>query len=235
MRKALITGASRGLGHALALALAERGWSVLMTARSEEALEAVRLEAAARGGSAPIRAIAGDVSAAAHRARLAAAVEAQGGLDLVINNAGILGPSPRPKLLDLASADLEQICRVNAFAAIALVQALRPHLPAGACIVNVSSDAAPDCFEGWGGYGASKALLDHLSGTLAVEHPEWRVYWVDPGEMRTRLYEESFPGDNLDYLHPPEVSVPGFLELIDSGKPSGRYFAQDRDALYPSF
>lgn len=232
MRRALVTGASRGLGRALAGALAARGYSLLLTARSADDLEAVR-EAIVQ--DAPLRVIPGDVADAAHRARLAAAVEAQGGLDLLINNAGTLGPSPRPQLLDLAPEELERVCRVNAFSAIALVQALRRHLGAGARIVNVSSDAAPECFEGWGGYGASKALLDHLSGTLAIENPQWRVYWVDPGEMRTRLYEESFPGDNLDYLHPPEASVPGFLELIDSEKPSGRYFAQDRAALYPSF
>lgn len=232
MRRALVTGASRGLGRALAAALAARGYSLLLTARSVEDLEEVRMAIAQ---DAPLRVIPGDVADAAHRARLAAAVEAQGGLDLLINNAGTLGPSPRPQLLDLAPEELERVCRVNAFSAIALVQALRHHLPAGARIVNVSSDAAPECFEGWGGYGASKALLDHLSGTLALENPQWRVYWVDPGDMRTRLYEESFPGDNLDYLHPPEVSVPGFLDLIDSDKPSGRYFAQDREALYPSF
>ncbi len=232
MPNALITGASRGLGRALAAALAERGWSLLLTARGAQDLakthESIR-------HLAPVETIAGDVADPAHRVHLAEAAARMGGIDLLINNAAVLGPSPRPTLLDLRGPELEEICRVNAFAPIAMVQALRNLLPPGACIVNVSSDAAPDCHEGWGGYGASKALLDHLSGTLAVENPQWRVYWVDPGDMRTQLYEESFPGENLDYLHPPEASVPGFLELIGGKKPSGRYFAQDREALYPSF
>jgi Short-chain dehydrogenases of various substrate specificities len=232
MRTALITGASRGLGRSLAAALAERGWSLLLTARNAQDLEATR---EALKHLAPITAIAGDVSDPAHRARLAEEVRAWGRLDLLVNNAAVLGPSPRPSLLELSPEELERICRVNAVAPIAMVQALHEFLPPGACIVNLSSDAAPECFEGWGGYGASKAMLDHLSGTLALENPQWRVYWVDPGEMRTRLYEESFPGDNLDYLHPPEVSVPRFLELIQGKSPSGRYFAQDREALYPSF
>ncbi len=232
MRTALITGASRGLGRALAEALAERGWTLLLTARNADDLDETR---AALEPLAPVAAIAGDVADPRHRARLADAARDLGGIDALINNAGVLGPSPRPSLLDLSADELERICRVNAVAPIAMAQALRDLLPAGACIVNVSSDAAPECFEGWGGYGASKAMLDHLSGTLALENPQWRVYWVDPGEMRTRLYEESFPGDNLDYLHPPEVSVPRFLELIQGNEPSGRYFAQDREALYPDF
>lgn len=232
MRTALITGASRGLGRALAAALAERGYRLILTARNAADLDATR---EALKHLSEVAAIAGDVADPRHRARLADIVRDLGGLDLLINNAGVLGPSPRPMLLDLPPEELERICRVNAVAPIAMVQALRDLLPAGACIVNLSSDAAPECFEGWGGYGASKAMLDHLSGTLALENPQWRVYWVDPGDMRTRLYEESFPGDNLDYLHPPEVSVPRFLELIQGNEPSGRYFAQDRDALYPSF
>lgn len=232
MRTALITGASRGLGRALAQALAERDWTLILTARNATDL------ALTRDALAPltrVAAIAGDVTDPRHRARLADAARDLGGLDLLINNAAVLGPSPRPALLDLDPDALEQICRVNAVAPLAMVQALRDLLPEGACIVNISSDAAPDSYEGWGGYGASKAMLDHLSGTLALENPQWRVYWVDPGEMRTRLYEESYPGDNLDYLHPPEVSVPRFLELIEGQSPSGRYFAQDREALYPSF
>jgi NAD(P)-dependent dehydrogenase (short-subunit alcohol dehydrogenase family) len=232
MRTALITGASRGLGRALAAALAERGYRLILTARNAADLDATR---EALKHLSEVAAIAGDVADPRHRARLADVVRDLGGLDLLINNAGVLGPSPRPMLLDLPPEELERICRVNAVAPIAMVQALRDLLPAGACIVNLSSDAAPECFEGWGGYGASKAMLDHLSGTLALENPQWRVYWIDPGDMRTRLYEESFPGDNLDYLHPPEVSVPRFLELIQGNEPSGRYFAQDRDALYPSF
>ena len=232
MPNALITGASRGLGRALATAMAERGWALILTSRSADDLEAVR---EALQPLAPVAAIAGDVTDPRHRARLADAARDLGGLDLLINNAAVLGPSPRPALLDLDPDALEQICRVNAVAPLAMVQALRDLLPEGACIVNISSDAAPDSYEGWGGYGASKAMLDHLSGTLALENPQWRVYWVDPGEMRTRLYEESYPGDNLDYLHPPEVSVPRFLELIEGQSPSGRYFAQDREALYPSF
>lgn len=230
-RTALITGASRGLGSALAQALALQGWALLLTARGAAGLEAVRHELSAL---TTVVAIAGDVAEPAHRALLAEAVRAMGGLDVLLNNAAVLGPSPRPLLLDYPIDELERVCRINAVAPIALVQALRDGLRPGACIINVSSDAAPDCYEGWGGYGASKALLDHFSGTLALENPQWRVYWVDPGEMRTQLFEESCPGENLNYLHPPEVSVPAFIELIDSQKPSGRYFAQDAAVLYPS-
>ncbi|HEY9900372.1 MAG TPA: SDR family oxidoreductase [Pantanalinema sp.] len=231
-RLALITGASRGLGRALCCALAAEGWALILTARGAEALQGVCDELAEKTW---VQGIPGDVSDPLHRARLAEAARARGGLDLLVNNAAILGPSPRPRLLDFPLDDLERVCRVNALAPLAMVQAMKDLLVPGACVINVSSDAAPESFEGWGGYGASKAMLDHLSGTLALENPQWRVYWVDPGEMRTRLFEESCPGENLNYLHPPEVSVPAFLDLIEGSKPSGRYFAQDAAVLYPGF
>ncbi|MBO9539531.1 SDR family oxidoreductase [bacterium] len=230
-RIALITGASRGLGRALSHALAAKGWVLVLTARGAEALQEVCDDLADKTW---VQGIPGDVADPLHRARLAEAVRSLGGLDLLVNNAAILGPSPRPQLLDFPLDELERVCRINALAPLAMVQDLRDLLRPGACVVNVSSDAAPDCYEGWGGYGASKAMLDHLSGTLALENPQWRIYWVDPGEMRTQLFQESCPGENLNYLHPPEVSVPAFLDLIEGHKPSGRYFAQDAEALYPS-
>ncbi len=232
MRYALITGASRGLGRALAMALAERGWGLWLTARNAEDLARVRDELRE---TTWVEAIAGDVSDPGHRARLAGAVAEVGELDALVNNAAILGASPRPLLLDHPLDDLVRIMQINALAPLALVQALRDALPAGACILNVSSDAAVDCYPEWGGYGASKAMLDHLTGTLALENPQWRVYWVDPGEMRTQLYQESRPGENLDYLYPPEISLPVFLDLLHGDQPSGRYFAQDSAVLYPAF
>lgn len=228
---ALITGASRGLGRALAEALARKGWALVLTARGADAL---RDTADALSELTTVVAIPGDVADPGHRAVLAAACAGAGRVELVVNNAAVLGPSPRPLLMDYPIDELERVCRVNAVAPIALVQALQDQLGPGSCVINVSSDAAPESYEGWGGYGASKAMLDHLSGTLAVENPQWRVYWVDPGEMRTQLFQESAPGENLNYLHPPDVSVPVFLDLIESQKPSGRYFAQDAAELYPS-
>ena len=221
---ALITGASRGLGLALARALAERGWRLIIDARGAEALEQARRELAAY---TQVTAIAGDVADPAHRAALAAAVRDAGGLDALVNNASTLGPSPLPPLLDYPLDELERVYRVNALAPLALIQSLRDSLKLGAHIVNVTSDAGVEAYEGWGGYGSSKAALEQLSHVLAAENPDWRVYWVDPGDMRTQMQQEAFPGEDIGDRPPPEESVPGFLALLDGERPGGRYAARD--------
>jgi NAD(P)-dependent dehydrogenase (short-subunit alcohol dehydrogenase family) len=219
---ALITGASRGLGLALARALAERGWRLVLDARGAAALEEARAELARL---TEVIAIAGDVADDWHRAAL---VEAAGGpIDALVNNASILGPSPQPALADYPLATLEDVVRVNALAPLALVQAALAQLPAGARVVNVTSDAAVEAYEGWGGYGSSKAMLEQLTRILAVEHPDLHVYAFDPGDMNTALHQAAFPGEDISDRPPPEDSVPALLELIEGDLPSGRYRATD--------
>ena len=223
-RTALITGASRGLGLALARGLAEDGWTLIIDARGEEGLEAARAELAKLTG---VTAIAGNVMDPGHRADLARTAADAGGLDALVNNASVLGPSPQPSLLDYPLGILEQIYRTNVFAPLALVQAVRDELKPGARVVNVTSDAAVEPYEGWGGYGSSKAALEQLSNILAAENPGWRVYWVDPGDMRTRMQQEAFPDEDISDRPLPEESVPGFVDLLAGDLPAGRYAARD--------
>lgn len=222
-RTALITGASRGLGLALARGLAERGWNLIIDGRDAQALAVARDEL---GRLTTVTALAGDISDAAHRRALAAAAQAHGGLDAVVNNAGILGPSPQPALLDYPLDVLEQVYRVNVVAQLGVVQAVTPHLKPEARLVNVTSDAGVETYPGWGGYGSSKAALEHLSAILAAENPTWRIYWVDPGDLRTAMQQAAFPGEDISDRPLPEVSVPGFIELLEGDWPSGRYQAQ---------
>src|SRR5579862_2951574 len=205
-RTALITGASRGLGLALARALAERGWRLVLDARGREALETARMELCSR---TDVVAIAGDVSDAPHRTALAAAARDFGGLDALVNNASLLGSSPQPDLLSYPVERLEQVYRVNVLAPLALLQAVRGSLWPGARILNVTSDAAVEAYAGWGGYGSSKAALEQWSAVLTVENPDIKVYRVDPGDMRTRMHQEAFPGEDISARPPPEASVPG--------------------------
>ena len=225
-RTALVTGASRGLGLALARGLARDGWALIIDARGEEALETARAELAEL---TKVTAIAGNVMDPEHRRELAGAARDAGGLDALVNNASILGPSPQPDLLDYPLGLLEQVYRTNVFAPLALIQAVRQDLKPDARIVNVTSDAAVEPYEGWGGYGSSKAALEQLSNILAAENPHWRVYWVDPGDMRTRMHQEAFPEEDISDRPLPEVSVPGLLELLTGDRPSGRYAARDLD------
>jgi NAD(P)-dependent dehydrogenase (short-subunit alcohol dehydrogenase family) len=220
---ALITGASRGLGLALARQLAQLGWYLIIDARGAEELEEARLELARQ---TRVIALAGDVTSAEHRAALARAVSEIGQLDLLVNNASILGPSPQPALLDYPLEVLEEVYRANVLAPLAIIQAMRPYLRAGACILNVTSDAAVEPYAGWGGYGSSKAALEQLSNILAAENEQWRVYRVDPGDMRTRMHQEAFPGEDISDRPLPETSVPGLLALIQGTYPSGRYQAR---------
>jgi NAD(P)-dependent dehydrogenase (short-subunit alcohol dehydrogenase family) len=222
-RTALITGASRGLGLALARALADEGWTLIIDARGEDALERSRAELSER---TRVVAIPGDVSDPEHRAALADAVRKVGGLDAFVNNASILGPSPQPALLDYPLDVLEEVYRANTLSPLALVQVLRNELKQDARVINVTSDAAIEPYEGWGGYGSSKAALEQLSNILAAENPNLRVYRVDPGDMRTRMHQEAFPDEDISDRPLPEESVPGFLELIAGDLPSGRYEAR---------
>ncbi len=219
---ALITGASRGLGLALARALAERGWRLVIDARGAAALEDARRELAQL---TEVTALAGDVADDWHRAALVDA--AKGRIDALVNNASVLGLSPQPALADHPLAVLEDVVRVNAFAPLALIQAALPVLPAGARVVNVTSDAAVEAYEGWGGYGSSKAMLEQLTRVLAVERPQLNVYAFDPGDMNTALHQAAFPGEDISDRPPPEESVPALLELLEGALPSGRYRAAD--------
>jgi NAD(P)-dependent dehydrogenase (short-subunit alcohol dehydrogenase family) len=219
---ALITGASQGLGRALTAALAQRGWHVVVDARSPHAL------AEAAAGSPNVVAVAGDVADRAHREALAAAVETLGRLDLLVNNASDLGPSPLPRLADYPLDALADVFDTNVVAPLALVQLLLPVLRAsGGAIVDVSSDAAVEAYEGWGGYGASKAALDQVSAVLAAEEPGLRVYAVDPGDMRTAMHQRAFPGEDISDRPLPEAVVPALLRLLDVRPVSGRYRAAD--------
>jgi NAD(P)-dependent dehydrogenase (short-subunit alcohol dehydrogenase family) len=224
-RVAVITGASRGLGLALARELAGRGWSLVVDARGADGLERARAELAA---SATVRALAGDVAEEPHRREIIEAAGDLGGLDLLVNNASLLGPSPQPTLAEYPLDVLEQVYGANVFGPIRLVQLALPILRApGGTIVNVTSDAAIEGYEGWGGYGSSKAALEQLSNVLAAERPDLRVYWVDPGDMDTQMQREAYPGEDVSDRPPPEASVPGLLRLIEGSLPSGRYRARD--------
>jgi len=220
---ALITGASRGLGLALARQLAAQGWHLIIDARGAEALEAARVVLARQ---TRVIAIPGDVTDATHRSALAQAAKELGGLDALVNNASILGPSPQPGLLDYPLEILEQVYRTNVIAPLALIQTLRNELRPGACVINITSDAGVEAYEGWGGYGSSKAALEQLSNILAAENPSFRVYWVDPGDMRTQMHQEAFPGEDISDRPLPEESVPGLIDLLTGTRPSGRYSAR---------
>lgn len=223
MPTALITGASRGLGLALARALADNGWTLIIDARGAAALEAARAELADR---TQVVALAGDVTDPAHRQALVAAAADLGGLDALVNNASILGPSPQPNLLDYPLDELRAVYEANTVAPLALLQAAASALKPGARVVNITSDAGVEPYEGWGGYGSSKAALEQMSHILAAERPDWRVYWVDPGDMRTALHQAAFPGEDISDRPLPEVSVPGLVALLTGDLPSGRYQAR---------
>ena len=219
MSTGIVTGASRGLGRALSQALAARGWRLVVDARGADPLEATWT------GEPGVIAIAGDVSDPDHRRALIEA--AAGPIDLIVNNASVLGPSPQPPLAEYPLDQVRRVYEVNVMAPLALVQLALPRLSAGAVILNVTSDAAVEPYEGWGGYGSSKAALDQVSAILAAEQPELRVYAVDPGDMRTQLQREAFPGEDISDRPPPEASVPGLLALIEGDRPSGRYRAAE--------
>ncbi|MCR6490692.1 SDR family NAD(P)-dependent oxidoreductase [Amycolatopsis sp. OK19-0408] len=216
MPTALVTGASAGLGRALAAALVSRKWTVIGDGRDPAALSVAAEEIG-------FTAVPGDVTDPAHRAALADACPA---LDLLVNNASSLGVSPLPSLAGYPLAELENVYRTNVFAPLALIQLLLPALSRGV-LVNVSSDAAVEAYEGWGGYGSAKAALDQVTAVLGAENPELAVYAVDPGDLRTAMHQRAFPGEDISDLPLPETAVPAFLRLLDERPPSGRYRAAD--------
>jgi NAD(P)-dependent dehydrogenase (short-subunit alcohol dehydrogenase family) len=219
---ALITGASKGLGRALARALAARGWRLVLDARDSSALSAV---AADLPGALAVR---GDVSDVAHRAALTTTVDRLGRLDLLVNNASELGPSPLPTLADYPIDAFRQVYETDVVAPLVLTQLLLPRLrTAGGTVLNISSDAAVEPYPGWGGYGSAKAALDQLSAVLGAEEPDVRVYAVDPGDMRTDMHQAAFPGEDISDRPEPETVVPALLRLLDERPPSGRYRAAE--------
>jgi NAD(P)-dependent dehydrogenase (short-subunit alcohol dehydrogenase family) len=230
MTTALITGASRGLGLALARSLAADGWKLVLTARHADALDD-----AARGLGDRDRVVAmpGDVADPRHRAELVDAARALGGgtFAVLVNNASGLGPGERPirPLADYRLDDLESLFRTNVSAPLGLIQLALPVLGATGRIVNVTSDAAVEAYGGWGGYGATKAALDQLTNVLAAEHPSLHVYAVDPGDLRTQMHQDAFPGEDISDRPLPETVVPDLRRLIDGDPPlpSGRYRATD--------
>ena len=223
MPTAIITGASRGLGLALARALANKHWNLVINARGAQALETAKLELEQ---ITRVTAILGDVSDEVHLDQMIAAAREFGGLDALVNNASILGSSPQPKLEAYPLDVLEQVYRVNVFAPLRLIQLALPIMNAGARVLNITSDAGIEAYEGWGGYGSSKAALEQLSKVLAVEHPNLHVYSLDPGDMNTQMHQEAFPGEDISDRPPPEASVPGLLKLLEDDLPSGRYQAR---------
>jgi len=218
---AVVTGASRGLGLALAQELARQGWQLVLDARNDEALHA------GTGGLTGAVARAGDVTSSEHRRTLASLAADLGGADLLVNNASTLGPSPMPALADLSLDQLANIYQTNVFAPLALTRLLLPQLAGAGTVVNISSDAAVNAYEGWGGYGSSKAALDQLTAILAAENPALKVYSFDPGDMRTQMHQEAFPGEDISDRPEPATVVPSLLRLLSSRPPSGRYRAAD--------
>jgi len=219
---ALITGASRGLGRAAAHTLAQRGWSLIVDAR-----RAADLTGAMRG-LADVVAVPGDVTDPGHRARLAEVASRAGRLDVLVNNASRLGPSPQPPLASYPLDELGRVYDTNVFAPLALIQLLAVPLTAAAgAVVNVSSDAATEAYPGWGGYGSAKAALDQITAVLAAEQPALRCYAFDPGDMRTDMHQQAFPGEDISDRPEPEAVVPALLRLLDERPPSGRYRASD--------
>jgi len=228
MRKALITGASRGLGRALAVGLAEAGYSLVIDARDAGALSlaAAGIRAAHDGqASAEVIAVPGDVTDPAHRAALRAAA---GEIDLLVNNASTLGAAPLPALADYPLGELRAAFEANVLAPVALTQLFLPALrERGGAVLNITSDAAVEPYSGWGGYGAAKAALEQASNVLAAEEPAIRVWWVDPGDLRTQMHQAAFPGEDISDRPLPESVVPALVRLLWERLPSGRYRAAE--------
>ena len=225
MPTAIVTGASRGLGLALTRALADRGWLVVADARGQDDL------ARAWENVPNVLAVPGDVADPEHRVAL---VETAGDeIDLLVNNASVLGPSPLPPLAEFPLDELRRIYELNVTAPLGLIQLALPRFVAGARILNVTSDAAVEAYEGWGGYGSSKAALDQLTAVLAAEHPELRIYAVDPGDMRTQMHQDAFPGEDISDRPEPETVVPALRRLLREAPPSGRYRAADLLVVTP--
>ena len=227
MSTAIVTGASRGFGLALAIELARAGWNLVIDARDPSDLEPASA-AVEDAGTGDVLAITGDVTEPAHAALLVDAAIEAGSFSLLVNNASMLGPSPQPRIADYPIDVLEEVLATNLLAPLRLIQLSLPHLrEVGGTVVNITSDAAVEGYQGWGGYGASKAGLEQLSNVLAAEEPSITVYWLDPGDMNTRMHQEAFPGEDISDRPRPETRVPALLRLVEGRYPSGRYQAED--------
>lgn len=222
-KTALITGASRGLGLALAKTLAQKGWQLVINGRNAKVLFQAQKELQQFTN---VTAISGDMIDEIHLLQFPERVAALGGLDLVINNASTIGHSPMPSLLDSPIEMLHTVFHTNVIAPLSLLQKVKTQLKANATVINISSDAAVHAYQGWGAYSASKAALDHWTAILAKEQPQWNIYWVDPGDMRTEMHQAAFPGEDISDRPLPETSVPGFIQLIEGKWESGRYVSQ---------
>ena len=227
MSTAIVTGASHGFGRAVAEELARGGWNLVVDARdrADLAVAAATIDAS---GSGVVVAIDGDVTDQLHAERLVEAASTRGGFSLLVNNASMLGPSPQPLLAAYPIDVLVDVFAVNVLAPLRLIELSLPYLrQTGGTVVNVTSDAAVEAYEGWGGYGSSKAALEQLSNVLAAEEPAIRVYWLDPGDMNTRMHQAAFPGEDISDRPSPEERAPALIRLLESEKPSGRYVAGD--------
>jgi len=226
---AIVTGASRGLGEAVATGLARAGWSLVVDARDGAALRTAADRIRAAAPEARVVEVAGDVTDVAHRDALTDAAVGLGGIDLLVNNAGTLGTSPLPSLADYPLDDLRVAFEANVVAPLALIQEVLPFLidSPHPRVLNVTSDAAVEAYEGWGGYGAGKAALEHIGAVLAVEVPALTVWSVDPGDLRTAMHQAAFPGEDISDRPEPASVVPAIVALIESRRPSGRYRAAE--------
>jgi NAD(P)-dependent dehydrogenase (short-subunit alcohol dehydrogenase family) len=225
MKKALVTGASRGLGRALAAGLAAAGYALIIDARNHQALCRAADGIRASSPGADVTTLPGDITDPAHRAALRAAA---GEIDLLVNNAGTLGAAPLPALADYPVEELRAAFEANVIAPIALTQLFLPVLrERGGAVLNVTSDAATEPYAGWGGYGAAKAALEQASNVLAAEETAIRVWWADPGDLRTDMHQAAFPGEDISDRPLPESVVPAFVRLVTERLPSGRYRAAE--------
>jgi NAD(P)-dependent dehydrogenase (short-subunit alcohol dehydrogenase family) len=231
MPVAIVTGASRGLGFELARSLSADGWDLVIDARDPAALRAAAERIASAG---TVRAVPGDVADPGHRAALVAAGTELGGIDLLVNNASVLGPSPQPRLADYPLDVLAHVYAVNTLAPLALAQLALPRLrDRSGTIVDITSDAAVEPYEGWGGYGSSKAALEQIGNVLAAEEPKVHVYTFDPGDMRTQMHQEAFPGEDISDRPEAETVVPALRRLLRDQPASGRYRGADLIAVTP--
>jgi NAD(P)-dependent dehydrogenase (short-subunit alcohol dehydrogenase family) len=226
MPTAVITGGSRGLGRALAAELLAEGWSVVIDGRDPEVLAQASASLSGRGR---LVAIAGDITDETHREALIDAARDLGGLDLLVNNASTLGVSPMPELSEYPLDVFRRAYEVNVVAPLGLIQSALGLLRESGHprVLNVTSDASVEAYEGWGGYGSSKAALDHLSAVLSVEEPDLTVWALDPGDMRTAMHQDAFPGEDISDRPPPEEVVPSIVALIRSEQKSGRVRAAE--------
>ena len=225
MKKALITGASRGLGRALAGGLAAAGYALVIDARDGHALAGAASAIRDSAPGADVTALAGDITDPAHRLALRAAAAE---IDLLVNNAGTLGAAPLPALADYPPEELRAAFEANVIAPVALIQLFLPALrERGGAVLNITSDAAVEPYAGWGGYGAAKAALEQASNVLAAEETAIRVWWVDPGDLRTDMHQAAFPGEDISDRPLPESVVPAFVRLVTERPPSGRYRATE--------